>query len=217
MCRLAQLGKPLVLVLENGKPLDISVEADVCDAVVMAFFGGESGAKAIVEMLLGAFSPAGRLPLSLPRSSTRIPCYYSMMPGGAPVFLEGPKDALFPFGFGLSYTRFDYSGMTVRKTGACSAEVECTVTNTGDMAGDEVVQLYVDEVESSVVTPPMLLKAFERIHLNPGESRRVAFQLGENAFRLFGIQGAWTVEPGLFRILVGASSRDIRLEGELTL
>jgi len=217
VCRLAQLGKPLVLVLENGKPLDISVEADVCDAVVMAFFGGESGAKAIVEMLLGRFSPAGRLPLSLPRSSTRIPCYYSMMPGGAPVFLEGPKDALFPFGFGLSYTRFDYSGMTVRKTGACSAEVECTVTNTGDMAGDEVVQLYVDDVESSVVTPPMLLKAFERIHLNPGESRRVAFQLGENAFRLFGIQGAWAVEPGLFRILVGASSRDIRLEGELTL
>lgn len=217
VCRLAQLGKPLVLVLENGKPLDISVEAEACDAVVMAFFGGESGAKAIVDMLLGRFSPAGRLPLSLPRSSTRIPCYYSMMPGGAPVFLEGPKDALFPFGFGLSYTRFDYSDLTVCKTGASSAEVTCTITNTGDMDGDEVVQLYVDDVESSVVTPPMLLKAFERIHLKAGESRRVTFRLEENAFRLFGIQGTWAVEPGVFRILVGASSRDIRLEGTVTL
>ncbi len=115
--KLAELGKPMILVLEYGKPLDISRESEICDAVIMAFFGGESGAKAIVEALFGEFSPAGRLPLSLPRSSTRIPCYYSMLPGGDMNFMEGRKDALYPFGFGLSYTKFAYSDLEIQKTG----------------------------------------------------------------------------------------------------
>ena len=215
--KLAALHKPLILVLENGKPLDLSLESELCDAVVMAFFGGESGAKAIVEMLLGRFSPAGRLPISLPRSSTRIPCYYSMLPGGAPEFLEGPKDALYPFGFGLSYTRFAYSGLHIEKTGQYDVTVCCTVQNVGSMDGDEVVQLYLDDVESSVVTPPKLLKGFERIHLRRGESTTVTFQLNEASFRLMDIRYHWTVEPGLFRVLVGAASNDIRLEGEVIL
>jgi len=215
--KLAALGKPLVLVLENGKPLDISRENDVCNAILMTFFGGESGAKAIVEALLGDFSPAGRLPLSLPRSSTRIPCYYSMLPGGAGDFLEGPKNALFPFGYGLSYTRFDYSDLQIRKLGTFEAVVSCKVNNTGDMAGDEVVQLYLDDVESTVVTPPMLLKGFKRISLQPGEEQRVEFHLNYDSFKIFDIRYNWTVEPGRFRILVGAGSRDIRLEGDITL
>ena len=209
--KLAALNKPLILVLENGKPLDLSLESELCDAIVMAFFGGESGAKAIVEMLLGAFSPAGRLPLSLPRSSTRIPCYYSMLPGGAPEFLEGPKDALYPFGFGLSYTSFEYSNLSISKTGPFDVTVACTVKNTGSMDGDEVVQLYLDDVESSVVTPPMLLKGFQRIHLKQGECVEVFFRLNEASFKLMDIRYRWTVEPGKFRILVGAASNDIRL------
>ena len=215
--KLAALNKPLILVLENGKPLDLSLESELCDAIVMAFFGGESGAKAIVEMLLGAFSPAGRLPLSLPRSSTRIPCYYSMLPGGAPEFLEGPKDALYPFGFGLSYTSFEYSNLSISKTGPFDVTVACTVKNTGSMDGDEVVQLYLDDVESSVVTPPMLLKGFQRIHLKQGECVEVFFRLNEASFKLMDIRYRWTVEPGKFRILVGAASNDIRLEGEVSL
>ena len=183
----------------------------------MTWFGGESGARAIVEALLGKFSPAGRLPLSLPRSSTRIPCYYSMLPGGAPEFLEGPKDALFPFGYGLSYTSFAYSDLTINKIGTFDVMVSCTVKNTGDMDSDEVVQLYIDDVESSVVTPPMLLKGFERIHLKAGESRTVTFHLDYDSFKLMDIRYVWTVEPGLFRILIGGGSRDIRLEGEVTL
>ena len=213
--RLAQLGKPLVLVLENGKPLDISRESEICDAVMMTFFGGESGAKAIVEALLGKFSPAGHLPISLPRSSTRIPCYYSMLPGGDANFMEGPKNALYPFGFGLSYTSFEYSDLSVRKLGTFDVAVSCTVKNTGSMDGDEVVQIYIDDVESSVVTPPLLLKAFRRIHLQAGEAKEVTFHLDYDSFKLMDIRYRMAVEPGLFRILVGAASNDIRLEGEV--
>ena len=215
--KLSKLGKPLVLVLENGKPLDISRESEVCDAVMMTFFGGEAGAKAIVDALLGKFSPAGRLPISLPRSSTRIPCYYSMLPGGDPVYMEGPKSALYPFGFGLSYTNFAYSDLSIRKIGTFDVMVSCKVTNTGDMDGDEVVQLYIDDVESSVVTPPALLKAFRRIHLKAGETADVEFRLDYDSFKMMDIRYNMTVEPGLFRILVGAASNDIRLEGEVTI
>ena len=153
----------------------------------MTWFGGEAGAKAIVDALLGTFSPAGRLPLSLPRSSTRIPCYYSMLPGGHEEFLEGPKDALFPFGYGLSYTSFTYSDLKLNRIGTFDVAVSLTVTNTGKMDSDEVVQLYLDDVDSSVVTPPMLLKRFERIHLKVGESRTVKFTLDYDAFKLMDI------------------------------
>ena len=213
----AALGKPLILVVENGKPLDLSRESEVCGAILMAFFGGESGAKAIVEALTGRYSPAGRLPLSLPRSSTRIPCYYSMLPGGAEDFLEGPKNALYPFGYGLSYTKFEYSDLQIDQIADEHAIVHCDVQNVGPMDGDEVVQLYLDDCESSVVTPPMLLKGFERIHLKAGEKKHVIFKLTPGSFRLMDIHYNWTVEPGRFRVLVGAGSRDIRLEGEITL
>ena len=215
--KLSRLGKPLVLVLENGKQLELSRENEICDAILMAFFGGESGAKAVAEALTGAINPCGRLPFSLPRSSTRIPCYYSMLPGGAPDFLEGPKNALFPFGYGLSYTSFEYSDLVIRKEGACDVTVSCKVKNTGGMDGGEVVQLYIDDVESSVVTPPMLLKGFRRIELKAGEEKTVEFRLDRDSFKLMDIRYDWTVEPGRFRILVGAGSRDIRLEGEVIL
>lgn len=213
--KLAQLGKPLVLVLENGKQFDLSRESEICDAVVMTFFGGETGAKAIVEMLLGDFSPSGKLPVSLPRSSTRIPCYYSLLPGGGDLYMEGPRGPLYPFGFGLSYTNFTYSDLSVRKINTFDVIVSCTVTNTGDMDADEVVQLYLDDVDSSVVTPMMLLKGFKRIHLKKGESQEVSFHLNYDSFKLMDIRYNWTVEPGKFRILVGAASNDIRLEGEV--
>lgn len=215
--KLSKLGKPLILVLENGKPLDISRESEVCDAVMMTFFGGEAGAKAIVDALLGKFSPAGRLPISLPRSATRIPCYYTMLPGGDRFFMEGPKDALYPFGFGLSYTSFAYSDLSVRKINTFDVMVSCKVTNTGTVDSDEVVQLYIDDVESSVVTPPLLLMGFRRIHLKAGETKEVTFRLDYDSFKIMDIRYRMTVEPGLFRILVGAASNDIRLEGEVTI
>ncbi len=215
--KLSQLGKPLVLILENGKQLELSRESEVCDAIVMAWFGGEAGAQAIVEALLGDYSPAGRLPLSLPRHSTRIPCYYTMLPGGGTQFLEGPRDALYPFGYGLSYTEFAYSGLTIEKRGPYEVTVSCTVENTGPRDGDEVVQLYLDDVESSIVTPSLALKGFQRVPLKAGERRTVSFSLNWDSFRLMDEAYNWVVEPGKFRILIGASSRDIRLEGEVVL
>ena len=215
--KLSQLGKPLVLVLENGRPLELSRETEVCDAILMAFFGGETGAKAIVECLLGQISPSGKLPISLPRSSTRIPCYYSMHPGGERMFIEGPRDALYPFGFGLSYSSFAYSDLVISKSGAYDVTVRCTVTNTGHMDADDVVQLYIDDVESSIVTPLLLLKGFQRVSLKSGESKEVTFHLNWDSFKLMNARYEWVVEPGDFRICIGAASNDIRLEGIVTI
>ena len=140
-----------------------------------------------------------------------------MLPGGDKNFMEGPEDALYPFGFGLSYTEFTYSGLSVVKKGEYDVEVSCTVTNTGDMDGDEVVQLYLEDVESSVVTPDKLLKAFRRIHLKAGESKEVVFTLNYDSFKLMNARYNWVVEPGVFRIHVGAASNDIRLTEEVIL
>lgn len=132
-------------------------------------------------------------------------------------FMEGRKDALYPFGHGLSYTIFSYDDLTIQKTGAYDVTVSCVVKNTGSVDSDEVVQLYLDDVDSSVVTPPMLLKGFQRIHLKAGESKNVTFRLDYDSFKLMDIRYQWVVEPGKFRILVGAASNDIRLEGEVIL
>lgn len=120
-------------------------------------------------------------------------------------------------GFGLSYTSFEYSGLLLEKTGPAGVRVTLTVKNTGVTAGDEVVQIYVEDCESTVVTPPLLLKAFSRISLSPGESKTLSFDLDQKAFRLMNAGYEWVVEPGKFRICAAASSRDIRLEGTVTL
>jgi len=215
--RLAALKKPLVLVLENGRPVELSIENEICNAILFAWFGGEAGAKAIVEALTGKISPAGRLPVSMPRSTGAIPCYYSMLPGCFDErYVEGKKDALFEFGFGLSYTEFEYSDLTVTKHEGYDVTVTCSVKNVGDTDGDEVVQLYVEDIDSSVVTPRKLLKGFERISLKAGESRKVTFKLDFDSFKLMDSGYRWVVEPGRFSIMVGASSRDIRLTGEVS-
>ncbi len=215
--RLAHLGKPMVVVLENGKPLDLSAETEVSNAIVMAWFNGEMGAQAIADALLGRINPAGRLPFSLPRRSTMIPCYYSMLPGSSNEYYEGDGSALYPFGFGLSYTEFEYSDLKLEKTGDTDVKVSLKVKNAGKVAGDEVVQIYVEDCESTVVTPPKLLKGFRRISLAPGETAELSFHLDYRAFRLMNARYDWVVEPGDFRIMAGSSSRDIRLEGTVTL
>ncbi|MBQ1862464.1 MAG: glycoside hydrolase family 3 C-terminal domain-containing protein [Clostridia bacterium] len=215
--QLAKLGKKLIVVLEVGRPVDLTVEKDICDGILCAWFGGEFGAKAITETLFGLNNPAGRVNVSFPKNVGSIPCYYSMLPGGSEVYYEGPKKARYPFGFGLSYTTFEYSDITTEKKGRYDVEVSVTVKNTGKLAGDEVVQLYIDDVESSVATPPMLLKGFDRVHFEPGEEKRITFTLNKESFSLIDINYEKTVEPGEFRILVGASSDDIRLETSIEL
>ena len=217
--KLSQLGKPLVLVLENGKCVDLSVEEGCCGAILAAWFGGEFGAQAIAEALLGILNPAGRLPVSFPQSSTRLPCYYSMLPGCDLNFMEGTKLARYPFGHGLSYTSFSYSGLKAEliSRDPLRVSVSVTVRNTGNRDGEEVAQVYVDDVDSSVATPPLLLKDFQRVFLKAGEEKTLDFELDEKAFRLMGLDYRWTVEPGEFRILAGASSRDIRCETQIVL
>jgi len=214
---LGELHKPMILVLENGKAVDLSKEKDLCAAILVAWFGGEFGARAIVDTIFGNNNPSGRLPVSFPYKSTRIPCYYSMMPGGDEEYYEGPKPALYPFGFGLSYTTFSYTNINIKKESAMHYSVCADITNTGNLAGDEVVQLYIDDIQSSVVTPKLLLKGFKRISLQPRESKTVCFHLDFDSLKLMDIEYTWTVESGDFRILLGASSDDIRCEGMLAI
>ena len=207
------VNKPTILVLENGKPVDLSWEKEHVDAILVAWFGGELGAKAIVDALFGDISPAGRLPISFPKSVGHLPCYYSALPGGSPFYLEGTRRELFPFGHGLSYTEFAYSDLKVENLGApYDYRVSATVKNIGAVASDEVVQLYINDICTSVVTPELLLQGFERIHLNAGEEKEVSFTLNFDSFKLLNKKFEWVVEPGEFSIMVGAFCRDIRLE-----
>ncbi len=213
--KIAASGTPVVLVLENGKAIDLSVESKVCAAILVTGFGGEFGAKAIVDVLSGDVNPAGRLSVSFPRADGMVPCYYTRRPGGWPDYYEGPSTPLFPFGHGLSYTSFAYSDLVLTQQDAHTFALQFAVTNTGGKAGDEVAQVYINDVVSSVATPLRLLRKFRRIHLNPGESTLVSFTLGEEDLRLLNASFEWVVEPGEFEVLVGASSEDIRLRGTI--
>ena len=217
MKKLSETGKPMVFVMIHGKPLVIKEESEMCNAVLSCWFGGEKGPSAMCDVLLGNVNPGGKLPFSLPRRSTMIPCYYSMLPGASNEYYEGRGDALYPFGFGLSYTTFEYKKLSLEKTGETDVKVTVTVKNTGDIAGDEVVQIYVEDCESSVVTPRVLLKDFKRVTLAPNEEKTIEFNLGYNAFRLMNQAYEWVVEPGTFKISAGSSSRDLHLTEEIDL
>ena len=211
--RVSKLGKPTVLVLEHGKPVDLTEEVDEVDAILATWFGGEFGAKAIAQVLFGKISPSGKLPISFPMNVGQLPCYYSMLPGGSPSYLEGEHKARYAFGYGLSYTTFAYSDLQVQRVKEpYDWEVKVTVTNTGKMEADEIAQLYVEDLCSSVVTPCKVLQGFRRISLRPGESKEITFRLGFDSFRLLNKKYDWVVEPGEFRIMIGAGSEDIRLE-----
>lgn len=214
---LSKLKKPLVLLLENSGALAIANEYAVSDAVLVCWCGGEFGAKAIIKTLFGENNPAGRLPVSFPADGYRLPCYYSRLPNVDTIMYEGDIKAMFPFGYGLSYTSFEYSDMKINKTDKYNYTIEVSVINTGFVPGDEVVQLYVNDVVSSIATPEKLLKGFERIHLEPNEEKSVLFKLDFDSFKLLNKDYKWVVEPGEFGIMAGASSDDIRLKKTLTI
>lgn len=208
--RVAATGTPVVLILENGKPMDLHEESTLADAILETWFIGEHGAAAIADVLLGKVSPSGHLPISFPRATGAIPCYYNRLPGGNENYLEGPRAALFPFGHGLSYTEFDYRQLRAEKEADGSVSVQLLVANTGAWDADEVVQLYLRDICSSVVTPDLALKAFRRITLPAGTEKEIRFRLDASAFRLLNRKGEWVVEPGEFEICLGRSSADIR-------
>lgn len=213
----AATGTPVILVLENGKAIDLSEESKVCSAIVVAGFGGEFGARAIVKALAGDINPAGRLSVSYPRDEIMLPCYYSKLPGQVSPYVEGSDKPLYAFGHGLSYTAFTYSDLKVTYLSGYRHLVEFTLTNTGERDGDEVAQLYINDTESSVVTPCKLLRKFKRISLKAGESKQISWTLDFDDFKLLGLDWKWKVEPGEFEIMVGASSEDIRLTQTITI
>jgi len=204
-------GKPVVLVLQNGRPLSITWAAKNVPAILEAWYPGESGGKAIAETLFGDNNPAGRLPVTFPRSVGQLPDYYNHFPSKQGQYVEGDSSPLFVFGYGLSYTTFQYDDLNITTPSAGSTNdvlVSCKITNTGDRAGDEVVQLYVRQETASVATPIKALKGFLRIHLQPEESRTVTFNLKQSDLAVWNANQEWQVEPGEYTVTVGKNSSD---------
>ena len=215
-------GKPVVLVLINGRPLSINWADKFVPAIVEAWYPGSKGGTAVADVLFGDYNPGGKLTVTFPKSVGQIPFNFPCKPssqvdGGKN---PGPKGnmsrvngALYPFGYGLSYTTFEYSDLTVSPTVITpnqTATVTLNVTNTGSREGDEVVQLYTRDVVSSVTTYEKNLAGFERVHLAPGETKQVTFHLDRKQLELLNTNMKWVVEPGEFVVMAAASSEDIR-------
>ena len=217
--RVAATGKPTVVILVGGSAITMSRWLDRVGAVVDAWYPGEEGGNTVAEVLFGDYDPAGRLPITFAMSEGQLPLYYDHKPTGrGDDYLDLTGQPLFPFGFGLSYTTFEYSDLSIEPNeipATGTATIRCRVKNTGTRAGDEVVQLYVHDILASVARPVMQLEGFSRVHLAPGEEREVSFTLSREQLQMLDRDMHWVVEPGTFRVLVGGSSRDIRLRGEL--
>lgn len=221
-------GKPVVLVLINGRPLSINWADKFVPAILEAWYPGSKGGKAVADVLFGDYNPGGKLTVTFPKTVGQIPFNFPCKPssqidGGKNPGLNGNMSrvngALYPFGFGLSYTTFEYSDLKISPaiiTPNQKTYVTCKVTNTGKRAGDEVVQLYVRDVLSSVTTYEKNLAGFERVHLKPGETKEITFPIDRKALELLNADMHWVVEPGEFTLMIGASSTDIRLNGTLT-
>ena len=221
-------GKPVILILINGRPLSVNWADKFVPAILEAWYPGSKGGTAVADILFGDYNPGGKLTVTFPKTVGQIPFNFPYKPASQ---IDGGKNpgpdgnmsringALYPFGYGLSYTTFEYSDLEITPkviTPSQKATVRLKVTNTGKRAGDEVVQLYTRDILSSVTTYEKNLAGFERIHLKPGESKEIVFTLDRKHLELLNADMKWTVEPGEFAIMAGASSEDIRLNGILT-
>ena len=211
-----ETGTPVVLVLLDGRAATINYAQRNIPAILHGWFPGEFCGKAIADVLFGDYNPGGRLAVTFPKTVGQIPFAFPFKPGSDEKATIGVWGALYPFGHGLSYTTFDYKDLDIKLEGR-QVKVRCTVTNTGDRTGDEVVQLYLTDDVSSVTTYTKVLRGFERITLAPGESRSLEFTLSPQEMGLWDKEMRFTVEPGSFTVRVGASSQDIRLEGHFTI
>ena len=205
-------GKPLVVVYIEGRPLNKNWAADEADALLTMWYPGGEGGKALADVLLGRYNPAGRLAVSVPRSVGQLPVYYNRKVPFSHDYVEESANPLYPFGYGLSYTTFEYSDLQ-----ASAKKVTVKVTNTGERDGDEVVQVYIRDLVASTARPRKQLCAFSRVHVKAGETVTVELPLARSAFELVNPAMERVVEPGEFEIQVGASSEDIRLSQTLSL
>ena len=208
-------GKPVVVVYVEGRPLDKNWASEKADALLTMWYPGGEGGTALADVLFGDYNPAGRLPVSVPRNVGQLPVYYNKKNPRGHDYVEMSADPLYPFGYGLSYTTFEYSGLTVSGS-VPNIEVTVQVKNTGSRDGDEVVQLYVIDPLASTVRPRKQLRAFDRVSVKAGETVPVTLKLGPDAFSLVNAAGDTVIERGNFILEVGASSQDIRLKETIT-
>ena len=225
---LKKTGKPVVLVLINGRPLSINWADRNLDAIIEAWYPGAHGGTAVAQALLGEYNPGGKLSVTFPKTVGQIPFNFPYKPNSQIDGYKGlgPKGrqtrangALYDFGYGLSYTTFEYSDLRLSKDRIMPGEgidVTFTLKNTGKYAGDEIVQLYLHDEESSITVYDKLLRGFERVHLDSGESREITIPLPPSAFEMLDENMKTVTEPGMFNVFVGASSADLRLAGNLT-
>ena len=224
--KLKALNKPIVLVLMNGRPLDLSKESELADGILEAWFPGTMGGKAITQVLFGEYNPAGKLTMTFPRNLGQVPIYYYEKNTGRPNYLPNPKyksryidcpnDPLYPFGFGLSYTTFAYSDIklsTKELTEKGELKASVRVTNTGNVAGEEVVQCYVRDLVGSVTRPVKELKGFEKIALKMGESKVVTFTITPDMLAFHRADMSYGTEPGDYKLFIGTNSRDVKETG----
>ncbi len=207
---IAATGVPVVLVLENGRPLTISWAEAHVPAILEAWYPGEFGGQAVAETLFGDNNPAGRLSISFPKNVGQVPVYYNRFPMRRRDYVDGNDEALFPFGFGLSYTKFKYGHLNVTVPMPGSGDdllVTFDLKNIGKRDGDEVTQVYVRETAASVAMPQRALKAFSRVHLKAGESRTITLHIKKDNLAIWGASREWTFEPGEFTVWVGGDSR----------
>lgn len=230
--RIASLDKPVVLVMLNGRPYTVGDEIAKVGAAVEAWYPGEKGGDAVTRVLFGEVNPSGRLSVSFPKTTGHISVYANYKPSGKGYYRhrgtpEKPgrdyvfssPDPLFCFGYGLSYTTFEYTDIRIDNnlnTGGDVVDVYCRIKNTGNHAGAEVAQLYIRDLVSSVTTPVKALKAFDKVFLQPGEEKQIKFQVNKNDLKLWNVSKQWVLEPGEFEVYLGASSEDIRLKDKFT-
>lgn len=209
-----ETGKPIVALLFNGRPLSVTHLNQYVPAILECWFLGQETGHAVADVLFGDHNPAGKLPISIPRSVGHIPCYYNYKPSARRGYLHDDISPLFPFGYGLSYTSFEFTNLRLEKVTIRtdeSTQVFVNVKNTGTRTGEEVVQMYIRDLVSSVTRPIKELKGFGKIRLAPNESTTVALPITPEHLAFTNIDMEYTVEPGEFEIMVGNSSRDQNL------
>ena len=210
-------GKPMVLVLVNGRPVTLEWISESVPAIVEAWFPAEEGANAIADVLFGDVNPSGKLPITFPRAVGQIPIFYGHRPSGGRSnwkvdYVETSVKPLYPFGYGLSYTQFEYANLRISAKKArpgASVTIEIDIKNIGQRAGDEIVQLYTHQTASYLTRPVKELKGFKRLTLNPGETRTVSFELAVNLLGFYNTSNQYVVEPGTVEVMIGSSSQDI--------
>jgi len=216
---IAATGKPVVVLIVGGSAVNMNSWINDVDAIGMLWYPGEEGGRAVADVLFGKGNPAGRLPITFPLDEAQLPLVYNHEPTGrGNDYINLSGQPLFPFGFGLSYTTFSYSDIQLEKSSIKTNEstvVRLKVKNTGAVDGDEVVQLYIQDELSSVVRPIIELKGFQRVHLKSGEEREIEFRITPEMLAQYDLELNSFVEPGTFRIMIGESSKDLRLKANL--